>query len=112
MTDIRFGEFYEKLARVFHEAFVRVHGGASWDACAEVHRRAVMAGIMAVIAKQEPCDRADLIMRRSLNCGWITVLDEKQFLSNLRLALDTEVEAGGPYLNNGWNNPSKQIRSK
>jgi hypothetical protein len=53
--------------------------------------------------KQEPCDRTETITRRSENCHWITVHDEKQFRANMRIALDTEVEAGGPYLNNGWN---------
>lgn len=52
---------------------------------------------------QEPCDRADIVMRRCVNCGHIKVLNEQQFLANLRIALDTEVEASGPYLNNGWN---------
>lgn len=42
-------------------------------------------------------------MQRSVNCGWITVHNEQSFLANLRIALDTEVEAGGPYLNDGWN---------
>lgn len=51
----------------------------------------------------EPCDRADIVMQRAVNCGWITVHDKKQFLANLRIALDTEVRAGGPYLDNGWN---------
>lgn len=53
--------------------------------------------------KRESCDRADTIIKRSENCHWITVHDRQQLHANLRIALDTEVEAGGPYLNNGWN---------
>jgi hypothetical protein len=47
---------------------------------------------------KEIVDRAVILMERSVNCGWITVHNEKQFLDNARIALDTEVRAGGPYL--------------
>jgi hypothetical protein len=46
---------------------------------------------------REKCDRAELIVSRAENC-WITVHDREQLVRNIRLALDTEVEAGGPYL--------------
>lgn len=52
---------------------------------------------------KEMCDRAETIIARAVNCHWITVHDRAQLKANLRIALDTEVEAGGPYLNNGWN---------
>jgi hypothetical protein len=51
----------------------------------------------------EPCDRAETIIQRAINCRWIEVLDHEQLRANFRIALDTEVAAGGPYLNNGWN---------
>lgn len=54
-------------------------------------------------ANREPCDRTAIVIDRSINCGWITVANREQLKATLRLALDTEVEAGGPYLNNGWN---------
>jgi hypothetical protein len=53
--------------------------------------------------EREACDRTETIIERALNCHWITVLDRAQLKATLRIALDTEVEAGGPYLNNGWN---------
>lgn len=44
------------------------------------------------------CDRAEILIQRAVNCGWITVLDRDQFKRNLRVALDQEVRSGGPYV--------------
>lgn len=48
---------------------------------------------------RERCDRADIVIKRAVNCGWITLHNEQQLHATIRIALDTEVEAGGPYLN-------------
>lgn len=55
------------------------------------------------LTSREARDRTETIIERALNCHWITVTDRAQFQATLRIALDTEVAAGGPYLNNGWN---------
>ena len=49
------------------------------------------------------CDRVETVINRCENMGWVTVYDRAPLAATLRLALDTEVEAGGPYLNNGHN---------
>jgi hypothetical protein len=53
-----------------------------------------------------PVDRADISIRRALNCGEIAFSSQAaraQFHATLRLALDMEVEAGGPYeVQGGW----------
>lgn len=54
-------------------------------------------------AMREACDRTEIIINRALNCNWITVNDREQLKATLRIALNTEVAAGGPYLDNGWN---------
>jgi len=54
---------------------------------------------------REHCDRADISIRRALNCGWITIPNElcrQQLYATLRIALDMEVEAGGPYPVEQW----------
>jgi hypothetical protein len=43
-------------------------------------------------------DRAEILIRRALNCGWITVQDRDQLKANIRVALDQEVRSGGPYV--------------
>ncbi len=53
------------------------------------------------------CDRAMLLMERAVNMGWISVHNVQQFLANTRIALDTEVSAGGPFNDNGWNKDYK-----
>lgn len=45
----------------------------------------------------ERCDRADLLVQRGLNCGWITKEHADTWRANIRIGLDMEVEAGGPY---------------
>lgn len=45
-------------------------------------------------------DRAAICVQRAINCGWITIHGPnggQQLLATIRLALDTEVQAGGPY---------------
>jgi hypothetical protein len=42
-------------------------------------------------------DRADLVIKRAANMHWITVHNEDQLKQTIRIALDMEVEAGGPY---------------
>jgi hypothetical protein len=54
------------------------------------------------------CDRAEIIIQRAVNCGWIIVKNREQFKATLRIALDTEVRAGGPYLDNSTNENSKK----
>lgn len=47
------------------------------------------------------CDRAEILVQRAVNCGWIQCLGEhgrRQLQTTARIALDAEVEAGGPYL--------------
>lgn len=47
----------------------------------------------------EIVDRAELVVKRALNCGWVNpeTTDIKQLKGTIRIALDTEVRAGGPY---------------
>ena len=58
---------------------------------------------------REPCDRAQILIERmQKGLGWhigrqITEEMWADVKPHFRIALDTEVEAGGPYLNNGWN---------
>jgi hypothetical protein len=50
--------------------------------------------------EREPCDRASLVVKRAENCGWLKFISphgRDQLLATIRIALDTEVEAGGPY---------------
>lgn len=76
------------------------------------HRDMATAALMVEAAEllehiappaRESCDRTETIIERSLNCNWITVRDREQLKATLRIALDTEIRAGGPYLDNGWN---------
>jgi hypothetical protein len=49
---------------------------------------------------REFCDRADIVIDRALNCNWIsfnTPTARASLHATLRIALDMEVEAGGPY---------------
>jgi hypothetical protein len=49
---------------------------------------------------RELCDRADIAIERALNCNWISFISPTARASlhaTLRIALDMEVEAGGPY---------------
>lgn len=48
--------------------------------------------------QKETCDRADIVVDRSVNCGWITVHNRKALIDTIRIALDTEARSGGPYL--------------
>lgn len=53
-----------------------------------------------MIEERKMCDRADLAIQRALNCNWITFntsTARAQFHATLRIALNMEVEAGGPY---------------
>jgi hypothetical protein len=45
-------------------------------------------------------DRAEIVIQRALNCGWITATPEGlvQLRATIRIALDTEVRARGPHL--------------
>jgi hypothetical protein len=45
----------------------------------------------------EMVDRAEIVIQRAVNCGWITVQNREQLKATIRIALDTEVRAGGPY---------------
>lgn len=49
-------------------------------------------------------NRADIVIRRALNCGWINpdTTNIDQLKSAIRLALDIEVRAGGPYPDFGY----------
>jgi len=47
---------------------------------------------------KEICDRAEITVHRAVNCGWITAHNRYQLKRTIRIALDMEVEAGGPYL--------------
>lgn len=58
------------------------------------------------IPQKEPCDRAGLLIQRATNMGWLTDKGKAEMQAHIRIGLDTEVEAGGPYLNNGWNRAS------
>lgn len=44
------------------------------------------------------CDRTELVIGRAVAQGWITVHNHEQLKATIRVALDTEVRAGGPYL--------------
>ncbi|MCH7605378.1 hypothetical protein IID24_05315 [Patescibacteria group bacterium] len=44
------------------------------------------------------CNRAKITVQRAINCGWITLHSQEQLEKTIRIALDMEVEAGGPYL--------------
>jgi hypothetical protein len=49
---------------------------------------------------REFCDRAEIAIDRALNCNWISFNSPTARASlhaTLRIALDMEVEAGGPY---------------
>ena len=46
---------------------------------------------------REHIAREKVVSNRAENCGWITIHDRAQFEALIRLALNTEVEAGGPY---------------
>jgi hypothetical protein len=46
----------------------------------------------------ELVDRAEILIQRAINCGWITVHDREQLKRNIRVGLDQEVRAGGPYV--------------
>jgi hypothetical protein len=51
-------------------------------------------------ASRTQCDRAELVIQRALSCGWITFntsVAHSQFHATLRIALNMEVEARGPY---------------
>ncbi len=48
--------------------------------------------------KLEPVDRAEILIQRAVNCGWITVHDRDQLKRNMRVGLDQEVRSGGPYI--------------
>lgn len=54
--------------------------------------------------KQEICDRAAIVVARMV--GWVPEEKRGELAAHIRIALDTEVEAGGPYINNGWNKRS------
>lgn len=53
--------------------------------------------------QQEMCDRAAIVVARMGH--WVPEEKRSELAAHIRIALDTEVEAGGPYLNNGWNKP-------
>lgn len=50
-----------------------------------------------------PCDRAELVVKRAINCGWLhpASTNIQQLQGAIRIALDTEVRAGGPWLDDG-----------
>ncbi len=50
-----------------------------------------------------PCDRAAIVVARMAT--WVPKEKHQELAAHIRIALDTEVEAGGPYSNNGWNKP-------
>ena len=43
------------------------------------------------------CDRAELVIMRAINQGWIVVNNHAALKATIRIALDTEVRAGGPF---------------
>ncbi len=47
-----------------------------------------------------PCDRAEVVVKRAIDCGWLEEYstDIPQLQATIRIALDTEVRAGGPWL--------------
>jgi hypothetical protein len=52
------------------------------------------------VEDRELCDRAEIAIDRALNCNWISFNSPTARASlhaTLRIALDMEVEAGGPY---------------
>lgn len=80
-------------------------GGAPWKEFTEAlgEAESQLKASPSSDAMREACDRTEIIINRALNCNWLTVNDHEQFKATLRIALDTEVAAGGPYLDNGWN---------
>lgn len=44
-----------------------------------------------------PCDRAGIVANRGIGLGWFNPQYRKSIVGTLRIALDMEVEAGGPY---------------
>jgi len=46
----------------------------------------------------ESCDRADILLQRFSNAGYLTATGTKWVKDHIRLALNMEVEAGGPFL--------------
>ena len=56
-----------------------------------------MDKILEDAARAERCDRAELVIGRAVAQGWITVHNRAQLKATLRIALDTEVRAGGPF---------------
>jgi hypothetical protein len=56
--------------------------------------------LLKPVEDRELCDRADIAIDRALNCNWISFNSPTARASlhaTLRIALDMEVEAGGPY---------------
>lgn len=53
------------------------------------------------MVNREPCDRAEIVVQRMKHA--INPIHVDELKRTIRIALDTEVEAGGPYLNDGWN---------
>jgi hypothetical protein len=56
--------------------------------------------LLKPVEQRELCDRAEIAIDRALNCGWIAFNSSTARASlhaTLRIALDMEVEAGGPY---------------
>lgn len=52
------------------------------------------------MTERQTCDRAELAIQRALKQGWITFntsTAHAAFHATLRIALNMEVEAGGPY---------------
>lgn len=52
------------------------------------------------MTERELCDRAETTIQRALNCGWIAITsptDREQLHATIRIALNMEVEADGPY---------------
>jgi hypothetical protein len=56
--------------------------------------------LLKPVEDRELCDRAEIAIERAFNCGWITFntpTARASLHATLRIALDMEVEAGGPY---------------
>lgn len=80
----------------------------SWEWIARGHQRCrvcrreviehAVAPVVAIDTRNGTCDRAELVIQRAINCGWVTVHNFDELRANIRIALDTEVRAGGPYL--------------
>lgn len=79
----------------------------SWELLARGHQRCrvckreviehALAPVVAVDIKSGTCDRAEIVIQRAVAQGWITVHNREQLRATLRIALDTEVRAGGPF---------------